>query len=158
MPPFCRKLCSHCELSVCRDCWGKLRNHDAESSFLDDGTIHMSLSNDHYYGHVNRYIVENNVTWLECAACCTVWSTMLVYASGLVDWVAQVAACPAPSTRGNSKTSSRSTQGRRLSCAWKKFQLSATSIDTCPRFPRPSTLAPGSTTRSSRVCALSRTT
>ena len=39
----------------------------------------MSLSNDHYYGHVSRYIVENNVTWLECAACCTVWSTMLIY-------------------------------------------------------------------------------
>jgi len=39
----------------------------------------VSLSNDHYYGHVHRYIVENNVTWLECAACCTVWSTMLVY-------------------------------------------------------------------------------
>ena len=39
----------------------------------------MSSTNDHYYGHVHRYIVENNVTWLECAACCTVWSTMLVY-------------------------------------------------------------------------------
>ena len=39
----------------------------------------MSISNDHYYGHVSRYIVENNVTWLECAACCTVWSAMLVY-------------------------------------------------------------------------------
>ena len=39
----------------------------------------MSLSNDHYYGHANRYIVENNVTWLECAASCMVWSTMLVY-------------------------------------------------------------------------------
>ena len=39
----------------------------------------MSLSNDHYYGHVNRFIVENKVTWLECAASCMVWSTMLVY-------------------------------------------------------------------------------
>ena len=39
----------------------------------------MSLANDNYYGHVNRYIVENNVTWLECAASCMVWSTMLVY-------------------------------------------------------------------------------
>ena len=39
----------------------------------------MSLSNDHYYGHVNRYMVENSVTWLECAASCMVWSTMLVY-------------------------------------------------------------------------------
>jgi len=39
----------------------------------------MSISNDHFYSHVNRYIVEKDVTWLECAACCTVWSTMLVY-------------------------------------------------------------------------------
>ena len=39
----------------------------------------MSISNDHYYGHINRFIVENNVTWLECAATCLIWSTMLVY-------------------------------------------------------------------------------
>ena len=39
----------------------------------------MSLSNDHYYGHVNRFLVENQVTWLECAASCLIWSTMLVY-------------------------------------------------------------------------------
>ena len=39
----------------------------------------MSISNDHYYGHVSKYIIENNVTWLECAASCLVWSTMLVY-------------------------------------------------------------------------------
>ena len=39
----------------------------------------MSLSNDHYYGHVNRYMVEHSVTWLECAASCMIWSTMLVY-------------------------------------------------------------------------------
>ena len=45
--------------------------------YSDGGTIPMSLSNDHYYGHVNKYIVENNVTWLECAACCMVWSTVL---------------------------------------------------------------------------------
>ena len=39
----------------------------------------MIISNDHYYGHVNRFIVERNVTWLGRAARCTVWSTMLVY-------------------------------------------------------------------------------
>ena len=39
----------------------------------------MSISNDHYYGHVNKYIIENNATWLECAASCMVWSTILVY-------------------------------------------------------------------------------
>ena len=68
-PPFCRKLCPQCEVPVCHDCSGKLRDHNAESSFLDGGTIPMSISNDHYYGFVNRFLVENQVTWLECAAC-----------------------------------------------------------------------------------------
>ena len=78
-PPFCRKLRSKCEMPVCSDCWRRLALHDAGSSYNDGGTIPMSISNDHYYGHISRYIVENDVTWLECAACCTVWSTMLVY-------------------------------------------------------------------------------
>ena len=39
----------------------------------------MSLCNDHYYGHVNRFIVDEKVTWLECAASCMVWSTILVF-------------------------------------------------------------------------------
>ena len=61
--PFCRKLCPLCEIHVCRDCSGKLRDHNAGSPAFDGGTIPMSISNDHYYGHVSRYIVENNVTW-----------------------------------------------------------------------------------------------
>ena len=39
----------------------------------------MSLANDHYYGYMNRYLMENSVTWLECAAASVCWSTMLVY-------------------------------------------------------------------------------
>ena len=39
----------------------------------------MSLSNDHYYGYVDRFLVANQVTWLECAASSVCWSTMLVY-------------------------------------------------------------------------------
>ena len=39
----------------------------------------MSLSNDHYYGNVDKFLVENQVTWLECAAASVCWSTMLVY-------------------------------------------------------------------------------
>ena len=68
-----------CDAPVCHDCSGELRDRGAESSFLGDGAIITIISNDHYHGHVSRYIVENNVTWLECAACCTVWSTLLVY-------------------------------------------------------------------------------
>ena len=39
----------------------------------------MSLSNDHYYGYVSRFLVEQQVTWLEYAAASVCWSTMLVY-------------------------------------------------------------------------------
>ena len=38
----------------------------------------MSLANDHYYGHVHRVITTYDVTWLEMAACSTIWTTMLV--------------------------------------------------------------------------------
>ena len=39
----------------------------------------MSVTNDHYYGYVGRFLIENKVTWLECAAASVCWSTMLVY-------------------------------------------------------------------------------
>ena len=39
----------------------------------------MSLANDHYYGYVHSYIVDQDVTWLECAAASVCWSTMLVF-------------------------------------------------------------------------------
>ena len=39
----------------------------------------MSLGNDHYYGHVDRFIVENKVTWLELATCSPIWTTLMVY-------------------------------------------------------------------------------
>ena len=49
------------------------------NSFVDGGSVPMSLANDHYYGDVDRFLVENNVTRLECAASSVCWSTMLVY-------------------------------------------------------------------------------
>ena len=39
----------------------------------------MSLVNDHYYGFVDRFIVENEVTWLELATCSPIWTTLMVY-------------------------------------------------------------------------------
>ena len=77
--PFVRQLYINCLVPVCEDCVSKMYWHSPHSSYRDGGTIPMSLSNDHYYGHVNRFIVENQVTWLECAASCMIWSTMLVY-------------------------------------------------------------------------------
>ena len=77
--PFYRQLCANCKIPICTDCWLKLRDHDCKSKTFDGGEIPMSISNDHYYGFVNRFLVENQVTWLECAACSLIWTTMLVY-------------------------------------------------------------------------------
>ena len=76
--PFVRTLCDCCLIPICSDCLERLAWRQPRSQYRT-AQIPMSLSNDHYYGHVNKYIVEKNVTWLECAASCMVWSTMLVY-------------------------------------------------------------------------------
>ena len=78
-PHYCRRLCKHCRMPVCEDCWAKLWQHNNKLAWKAGGTIPMSLANDHYYGHVHRVITKYDVTWLEMAACSTMWTTMLVY-------------------------------------------------------------------------------
>jgi len=56
--PYMRTMCDCCHMPVCKDCWNKLQKHDGGSTFFDGGTIPMSMSNDHFYGYVNNYIVE----------------------------------------------------------------------------------------------------
>ena len=70
---FVCQLCPDCQIPVCHDCWTKLYKYH------DGGTIPTSLSNDNFTGYVARFLVENQVTWLECAASSVCWSTMLVY-------------------------------------------------------------------------------
>ena len=77
--PYIRILCEHCLVPICTCCQLGLRRHESGHRYRDGGTIPMALANDHYYGHINTYLVQHNVTWLECAASCMVWSTMLVY-------------------------------------------------------------------------------
>jgi hypothetical protein len=71
--PFVRQLCSKCQIPICYSCWSKLYN------FSDRGSVPMSLVNDHYYSYIDKFLVEQNVSWLECAASSICWSTMLVY-------------------------------------------------------------------------------
>ena len=72
--PYMRRLCEHCRLPVCTDCWDRLYSYEKGRR-----GIPMSLANDHYCGYVDQYLVEHRVTWLECAAASVVWTTMLVY-------------------------------------------------------------------------------
>ena len=39
----------------------------------------MALANDNFYGYVQKLLVQEHVTWLECAAASLCWSTILVY-------------------------------------------------------------------------------
>ena len=71
--PYVKHLCTECQIPVCLRCRKGLHAYQGISS------IPMSLANDHYYGYVHRYIVETEVTWLECAAASVCWSTMLVF-------------------------------------------------------------------------------
>ena len=73
VPPFTRRVCKGCRVPVCCDCWEKMQLD------VERGSVPMSLGNDQYYGYVHRFLVENDVTWLECAAASVCWSTMLVY-------------------------------------------------------------------------------
>ena len=76
--PYMRTLCECCRVPICSDCLKGMR-WSSRTTKHRTSQIPMSLSNDHYYGHVSRFIVEHKVTWLECAASCAIWSTMLVY-------------------------------------------------------------------------------
>ena len=69
---FVCRLCPDCTIPVCHDCWTKLYKYE------DGGTIPTSLSNDNFTGYSARSLVDNQVTWLECAASSVCWSTMLV--------------------------------------------------------------------------------
>ena len=71
--PWVRRLCGKCRVPICMRCRSGLRTYRHTS------TIPMALANDHFYGYVQQYLVEQSVTWLECAAASVCWSTMLVY-------------------------------------------------------------------------------
>ena len=77
--PLVRHLCEYCRIAMCQKCWHGLKGRSGSVKRCVGSTIPMALANDHYYGHVHNFIVQQKVTWLECAACCTVWSTILVY-------------------------------------------------------------------------------
>ena len=70
--PFVRKLCLSCLVPLCVECCAGL------AKFKGEGSIPMSYANDHYYGFIRKYLVEEEITWLECAAASLVWTTLLV--------------------------------------------------------------------------------
>jgi len=71
-----RRLCSQCEVPICRACRRDLYQYSERKGV---STIPLALANDNFYGYIRELLVKENVTWLECACSNLVWSTILVY-------------------------------------------------------------------------------
>ena len=74
--PYCRILCPECIVPMCRKCTTGLYAFDAAKQVA---SVPMSLANDHFYGYADKYLVDEKVTWIECACASTIWTTMMVY-------------------------------------------------------------------------------
>ncbi|MGB1651984.1 MAG: DUF6570 domain-containing protein, partial [Acidimicrobiales bacterium] len=72
----CRRMCAECNIPICRDCQVGLNNYEAGHA---TGSIPLALANDNYYGYINKLLITEEITWLECACSSLVWSTILVY-------------------------------------------------------------------------------
>ena len=73
---FCRRLCSQCQVPICRTCRRGLCEYRHRKRV---SSIPLALANDNFYGYINELLVKEEVTWLECACSNLVWSTILVY-------------------------------------------------------------------------------
>ena len=65
-----RVLCQFCEVPICRSCRRSLQsNHIAP----------MSLINDNFYGYLDPWIWESNITWMEKTVATPFWTGMLLF-------------------------------------------------------------------------------
>jgi len=66
-------ICDACRVPVCRDCRRKLC---MERRFQ---CVPMGLANDNYYGYIPDVISKHRVRWIEAAAACPVWTTLMIF-------------------------------------------------------------------------------
>ena len=75
-PEGCRRLCASCLVPVCSGCRSGFW---VFGEVADTGSIATALANDNYYGYARKLLVQEKVTWLECAAASLMWTTIMVY-------------------------------------------------------------------------------
>ena len=66
------QFCNACELPVRRSCWCRMRQK------LSTG-IPQALTNDNWYGYPVDLLYTHKVRWVEAAAACPVWTSMISF-------------------------------------------------------------------------------
>jgi hypothetical protein len=63
-------LCRSCEVPVCRECRLAMKSNRIAT---------MGLMNDNFYGYLESWIYENNITWMEKTVSTPFWTGMLLF-------------------------------------------------------------------------------
>ena len=63
-------ICSHCSIPICNECW----RHAQRGS-----SIPKALANDKFIGYMLRFLLEENVTWLEATIACPFFTGLVTY-------------------------------------------------------------------------------
>ena len=66
-------ICGKCRVPVCRTCRKRL---DVQHIVLG---IPMALANDNFYGYAPEFIYKRRVRFIEAAAACPCWTTILIF-------------------------------------------------------------------------------
>ena len=65
-----RVLCASCEIPVCRQC---------RYAMADGEVLPRSMMNDNWWGYVDNWVYECNVTWMEKACSSPYWTGLMLF-------------------------------------------------------------------------------
>ena len=66
-----KKLCAECVIPICKECREALTSKRIPPKIL---------SNDNFYGYIEKWIFEQEVTWMEKTVAMPFWTSMLLFA------------------------------------------------------------------------------
>ena len=70
--PGAQTLCEACELPLCRSCLTRMTQQSYNA-------VPQALTNDNWVGYPTELLYQHQVRWIEAAAACPVWTSMVCY-------------------------------------------------------------------------------
>ena len=70
--PEAQTLCEACELPLCRSCLTRMTQQSYNA-------VPQALTNDNWVGYPTELLYQHHVRWIEAAAACPVWTSMVCY-------------------------------------------------------------------------------
>lgn len=71
-PSGAQTLCHACELPICRSCLTRMTQQSYNA-------VPQALTNDNWVGYPTELLYQHQVRWIEAAAACPVWTSMVCY-------------------------------------------------------------------------------